>query len=62
MLRWQTAVRGDFDPQRFSGEVANSFVTYFEPQPIVAKTSEASLTFSTPHPLMIICTRIRETD
>src|SRR5262249_33455847 len=31
-------------------------------KPIVAKTSEASLTFSTPHPLMIFCTRNWETD
>src|SRR5262249_8901791 len=57
--------RGSFDPQRLSGALANPFLTYFERvrrKPIVAKTSEASLTFATLHPLMIICTRIRETD
>jgi hypothetical protein len=33
----------------------------FEPRPPIT-TSEPSLTFSTPHPLMIFFTRIRETD
>jgi hypothetical protein len=32
-LDWQTAARGNFDPQRFSGALANLFLTYFEPQP-----------------------------
>src|SRR5262245_55412099 len=29
---------------------------------VVGTTSNPSLTFSTPHPLVIFCTRIRETD
>ena len=32
-LDWQTAARGNFDPQRFSGAMANPFLTYFEPRP-----------------------------
>jgi hypothetical protein len=66
-LDWQTAAHDSFDPQWLSGALANPIRHLLQAvsadRPIVVgTTSDPSLTFSTPHPLMIFCTRIRETD
>jgi hypothetical protein len=66
-LDWQTAAHDSFDLQWLSGALANLIRRLLQAvsadRPIVVgTTSEPSLTFSTPHPLMIFCTRIREAD
>ena len=49
--------------QRFLAQWQTAFAASVElRRPIVGTTSEALLTSSTPHPLMIFFTRIRETD
>src|SRR5262249_8728867 len=66
-LDLQTATRGSFDSQRFSGALANPIRHLLQAvsadRPIVVgTTSELSLTFLNPHPLMIFFARIRVAD